>query len=109
MLSSNEDAVFNCYKRGVFNIDLNSIDLDNNFDKNDPDIIIILIILLVWHIRCEKCKKIKIKKCLASHKWWDSCMLEDEKEKEVQCLFRSCKSCVGSIQNGGISTFLHLI
>ena len=38
-------------------IDLNNINLDNNFDKDDPDTII-LIILLAWLIKFEKCKLI---------------------------------------------------
>ena len=43
---------------GVFNIDLNNLNLDNNFDEDDPATII-LIILLVWHIKFEKFKKLK--------------------------------------------------
>ena len=37
------------------NIDLNIINFDNNFNEDDPDTII-LIKLLVWHIKFEKCK-----------------------------------------------------
>ena len=33
---------------GILNIDLNNINLDHNFDEDDPDIII-LIRLLAWH------------------------------------------------------------
>ena len=43
---------------GILNIDLNNITLDNNFDEDDPDTII-LIRLLAWHIKFEKCKAFK--------------------------------------------------
>ena len=43
---------------GILNIDLNNINLDNNFDEDDPDTII-LIRLLAWHIRFEKHKALK--------------------------------------------------
>ena len=36
----------------ILNIDLNKINLDNNFDDDDPDTII-LIRLLAWYIRFE--------------------------------------------------------
>ena len=48
-------------------IDLNNINLDNNFNKDDPDTII-LIILLAWLIKFEKCKLI-IKKQTNKQKW----------------------------------------
>ena len=62
ILYFNEDsgnAVFNCNEMGIFNIDLNNISLDNNFDKDDPDIIIIVIRLLPWHVIFEKRKVLK--------------------------------------------------
>ena len=43
---------------GILNIDLNNINLDNNFDDNDPDTII-LIRLLAWYIKFEKRKALK--------------------------------------------------
>ena len=43
---------------GVVNIDLNNINLDNNFDEDNPDSII-LIRLLVWHTKFEKRKALK--------------------------------------------------
>ena len=49
------DVVFNSNGMGILNIDLNIINLDNNFDEDDPDSII-LIRLLVRHIKFEKCK-----------------------------------------------------
>ena len=36
------------------NKDLNNINLDSNFDEDDPDTIIMR--LLGWHIKCEKRK-----------------------------------------------------
>ena len=40
---------------GILNIDLNIINLDNNFDEEDPDTII-LIRLLAWYVKSEKHK-----------------------------------------------------
>ena len=57
----NEDfsnVVLNWNKTGILNIDLNIINLDNNFDKDDPDTII-LIKRLAWHIKFEKHKALK--------------------------------------------------
>ena len=36
------DSVFNCKEMGILNIDLNNINLDNNFDEDNPDIIILV-------------------------------------------------------------------
>ena len=52
------DAVFNYNEMGIVNIDLNNINLDDNFDKEDPKNII-LIRLLSWHINSEKPKELK--------------------------------------------------
>ena len=52
------DAAFNCSGIGILNIDLNDINLDNNFDEDDPDTII-LITLLAWHIKFGKRKELK--------------------------------------------------
>ena len=43
---------------GILNIDLNNINLDNNFDEDDPDTII-FIRLSPWHIKFEKRKALK--------------------------------------------------
>ena len=51
------DAVFNYSEMGIVNIDLNKINLDDNFDEDDPDTII-LIRLLTWHIKFEKRKEL---------------------------------------------------
>ena len=61
ILYFNEDSgnvVFICNEMGILNIDLNNINLDNNFDEDDPDTII-LIRLLAWHIKFEKRKALK--------------------------------------------------
>ena len=55
ILYFNQDSgnlVFSCNEMHVFNIDLNNINLDNNFDKDDPDTIV-LIKLLVSHIKFD--------------------------------------------------------
>ena len=41
---------------GILNIDLNNINIDNNFDEDDP-YTIILIRLLVLHIKFEKTQR----------------------------------------------------
>ena len=52
------DAVFNYNEMGIVNIDLNNINLDDNFDEEDPKNII-LIRFLAWHINSEKPKELK--------------------------------------------------
>ena len=45
MLYFNEDfgnVAFSCNEMGILNIDLNIINLDNNFDEEDPDTIILI-------------------------------------------------------------------
>ena len=73
-------------------IDLNNINLDNNFDEDDPDTVI-LIRLLSWHIKFEKIKALKKKISeelipIAWHpkRWWNFCVSEDEK-KEIEPIF----------------------
>ena len=61
ILHLNEDSgnvVFSCNEMDIFNIDLNNINLDNNFGEDNLDSII-LIRLLAWHIKFEKCKALK--------------------------------------------------
>ena len=43
---------------GILNIDLNNINFDKNFDKDDPDTIILLR-LSAWHVKFEKRKALK--------------------------------------------------
>ena len=58
ILYFNEDSVlFSRNEMGNLNIDLNKINIDNNFDENDPDTII-LIRLLAWHIKFRKGKEL---------------------------------------------------
>ena len=52
------DAIFNCNGMGILNIDLNNINPDDNVNEGDLDNII-LIRLLAWHIKFEKCKERK--------------------------------------------------
>ena len=57
---SNEDSgtvTFFCNEMGIFGVNLN-INLDNNFDEDDSDTII-LIRLLAWHSKSKKCKTLK--------------------------------------------------
>ena len=49
------NVVFNCNEMGILDIDLNNISLDNDFDEDDPDIII-HVKFLIWHIKFEKRK-----------------------------------------------------
>ena len=61
ILYFNEDSsnpVLNCIEMGVLKIDLKNINLDNNFDENNPDSII-LIRLLASRIKFEKRKALK--------------------------------------------------
>ena len=56
MLYFHEDSgnvLFNCNEMGILNIDINNINIDNNFDEDDLDTII-LIRLLAWHTKFEK-------------------------------------------------------
>ena len=42
------DAVFNYNEMGIINIDLNNISLDNNFDEEDPNTIILIRFLACY-------------------------------------------------------------
>ena len=77
---------------GILNIDFNNINLDNNFDEDDLDTIV-LIRLLVWHIIFEKRKALKkeLNKEIMETRWhpkrcWNYCMSEDQK-KEIEPIF----------------------
>ena len=61
ILYFNEDSgnvVFFCNEMSILNIDLNNINLDNNFDKDDPNAII-LIRGLAWHMKFATRKALK--------------------------------------------------
>ena len=71
---------------------INNVNLDNNFDEDDPDTII-LIRLLAWHSKFKKCKALKKKiseklMLIAWHpkRWLNFCMSEDE-ERELELIF----------------------
>ena len=49
--------VFSSNEMGTLNIDVNNINLDNNFDEDDS-YTIILIRLLGWYIKFEKRKEL---------------------------------------------------
>ena len=51
-------VVFSCNEIGIVSIDLKNINLDKNFDDDDPDTII-LIRISAWHIKFEKRNKLK--------------------------------------------------
>ena len=51
------NVLFHCNGMGILNIDLNNINLDNNFDEDDPGTIV-LIRLLAWHTKFEKHKEV---------------------------------------------------
>ena len=55
------DAIFNRVERGILNIDLNNICLDNNFCENDPDVII-LIDFSLGMLNLKNAKNLKKKK-----------------------------------------------
>ena len=54
------NVVFSCNEMSILNIDVTNINLDNNFDEDDPDTVI-LIRLLAWHIKFEIRKALKKK------------------------------------------------
>ena len=54
------DVTFCCNKIGILTVNIDNINLDKNFDENDPDIII-LIRFLASHSKFEKLKVVKLK------------------------------------------------
>ena len=61
LLFSDEDSgnvTFCCNEMSILSVNLSSINLDNNFDENDPDTII-PIKLLALHSKFKKCKALK--------------------------------------------------
>ena len=94
------------------NIDLNNINLDNNFDENDPDTLT-LMTFLTWNTKFEKLKGLKkqLNEKLMSIVWhpkrlWNLLYVTRLKKiKWNQFLLKFVKVCVGSIQHRGIETF----
>ena len=84
------NVTFSSDELGVLTIDLNNINLDDiNFDEDDSETII-HVRIMAWHNRLKqqekRCKQI-INACnVASKRWWDWCMSEDE-EKEIDPIF----------------------
>ena len=89
---------------GILNIDLNNVSLDDKFDENDPDSII-LMRLLAWYIKFRKRKELKkepseelMAVAWPLERWWDWCMSEDEKKRNRSNVYwRVIKVRVGSI------------
>ena len=52
------NVTFCCNEMGILRVNLNNIKLDNNFDEDYPDNII-LIRLLAWHSKFKKAKILK--------------------------------------------------
>ena len=71
------DVIFYYNKMGILNIDLNNINLDHGFDRDDPDTII-LIRVLAWHAKFRKRKELKkelseelMRVAWHPDRWWD--------------------------------------
>ena len=85
------NVVFVSIEMSILNIDLNNINLDNNFDEVGSDTVI-LIKLLAWHIKFEDTKNLtKINEQvipIAWHPltWWNFCMSEGE-TKQIELIF----------------------
>ena len=52
------NVVFIYNEMGILDIDFNSINLDNDFDEDNPDSIV-HVRLLAWHIKFDKRKGLK--------------------------------------------------
>ena len=52
------DVTFCCKEMGILSVHRDKNNLDNSFDDDDPDTIL-LIRLLAWHIKCKKSKTLK--------------------------------------------------
>ena len=52
------NVVFIYNEMGILDIDFNSINLDNDFDEDNPDSIV-HVRLLAWHIKFDKLKGLK--------------------------------------------------
>ena len=51
------DVTFCCNEMGILNVNLDNINLDDNFDEDDPDTIVV-IRLLAWHSKFERHKTV---------------------------------------------------
>ena len=92
----NEDSgnvTFCCNEMGICRVNLNNINFEDTRYEGDDRDTIILIRLLAWHIKFEKCKALKKKiseglMAIAWHlkRWWNFCISEDKK-KEIDPIF----------------------
>ena len=83
------NAVFNCDEMGILNIDLININLDNNFDEDDP-VTIIYVRLLAWHIKFQKHEALKkelneelMPTAWHLNSWRDWCVSEERNRSNV--------------------------
>ena len=53
------NVVFSCNELGILNIDLNNINLDNNFGERDPDTIILVILFWIGILNLKNAKHLK--------------------------------------------------
>ena len=116
ILYFNEDSgdVFDCNEMGILNTDINNTSLDNYFDEDDLDNII-LIRILAWHIKFKKRKALK--KTLNEelmpivwhpNRWWNFSVPEDEK-KDIEPTFTSSTSKRLTTQNIHFSKNLQMV
>ena len=68
---------------GILNINIDNINLDNNFDEDDPDAIILLR-LSAWHTKFEKRKALrkKLNKKVMPLAWHASGMCQRMRKKK---------------------------
>ena len=103
-----DGAIFHCNEMGILSIDLNNINLHNDFDGDDRDTII-LIRLLARHTKFRKRKELKkelseelITATWHPDSWWDWCMSE-YKEKEKDTMFvEELYKCVSVVYKLGV-------
>ena len=83
----------------ITNIDPNIINLDENFDEEDPNTII-LIRLLGWHTKFEKrkepTKELNEELMLVAwhpKRWWDWFVSKDEKKKIGPMFIKELQKC----------------
>ena len=71
---------------GIFSVNLNSINLQNNLDEDDPDTIF-LIRLLAWHIRFKKHISEKLMPIAWHPKRWLNFSMSEDDKKEIEPIF----------------------
>ena len=79
------NVVFDCNEMGILNIDLNNINLDNNFNEDDPGTIIHVRTLAGQKFEKLKALKKELNEELMPVTWhrnrsWDWCISEDERK-----------------------------